>query len=238
MNEETPIDHNPNRITMRGLYGSPFCEKYPPDFSCCKNEFRGYASANHKAILYLFLVCRDDLAFSYHGKRYYFLVEDFYVARCDENFKEEYEKFPSGLAMIETFEIERKKLVDIIGELEDVVCKPYDDGTAGYDLAGNIFNKKYPPDFARYGNDFSGYATWNREAIFYQFIIQNYDLEFSYHGKKYYFVTCHRHVALSDEHFTEEYEIFPNGNVMVETFEIEGKKLIDIIDDLEDVESV
>lgn len=43
-----------------------------------------------------------------------------HVVRCDEAFGNEFERFPSANAMIEQFEIDGKKLLDIIGELEDV----------------------------------------------------------------------------------------------------------------------
>ncbi len=43
-------------------------------------------------------------------------------------------------------------------------------------------------------------------------------------------------MALSDEHFTEEYEVFPTANAFIENFKIDGKPLIDLIDELEDVE--
>lgn len=45
------------------------------------------------------------------------------------------------------------------------------------------------------------------------------------------------YVALSDEHFTQEFKRFDNGNAVLEQFKIEGQSIIELIDSLEDVES-
>lgn len=105
----------------------------------------------------------------------------------------------------------------------------------GYDLCGYPYNKKYPPDKKRYPHD-DGYSSPQRATLFYDFAVQGYDLWFIYHGKSYYCLYEPSYVALCDSHFREEYQRFENGNVFIETFEIEGHKLIDIIDDLEYVD--
>ncbi len=107
-----------------------------------------------------------------------------------------------------------------------------------WDLDGYPMNAKYPPDIERYGGTFHGYPTDERETIFYNFAVQRYDLTFSYKGKIYYVVSSMDHVALCDEHFTEEYEVYPNANAFIENFKIDGRPLIDLIDELEDVEPV
>ena len=70
------------------------------------------------------------------------------------------------------------------------------------------------------------------------FAVQGYDLTFVYKGRRYHFLTTKDHVALCDEHYTEEYQVFPDGNTALEQFEIDGKPLLDIIDQLEEVEPV
>ena len=106
------------------------------------------------------------------------------------------------------------------------------------DLFGYPFNAKYPPCPEKYGNRYHGYATDARETLFYNFAVQGYDLRFRYHGKWYYFMSEADHVARCDEAFWNEYERFPSANAMIEQFEIDGKKLLDIIDELEDVEAM
>ena len=43
--------------------------------------------------------------------------------------------------------------------------------------------------------------------------------------------------AVCDDHFTKQYEVFPDPNTLIEQYEIGGRKLIDIIDELEEVEA-
>ena len=112
------------------------------------------------------------------------------------------------------------------------------DAVVGYDLAGYPYNKKYPPCVAKYGDEYGGYGSWNKWILFYDFAVQGYDLRFVYHGKWFYFLSEPDHVALCDDHYTEEYQLFPDANTMIEQFEIDGKKLIDIIEELEDVEQI
>ena len=112
------------------------------------------------------------------------------------------------------------------------------DSVVGYNLAGYPFNKKYPPKDMRIGAKRGGYETWNRWILFYDFAVQGYDLYFKYKGKEYHFLSEPDYVAYCDDHYTEEYQRFPDGNVLIEQFEIDGKKLIDIIDELEDVEPI
>jgi len=111
----------------------------------------------------------------------------------------------------------------------------------GLDLLGYPYNMKYPPDIQKYGDQYYGYPSWNHQVLFYEFACQGYDLRFMYHDHWYYamangddYCTC------KDEHYMpDETSIhFSNGNVLIEQWEIEGHKLIDIIDDLEEVEQM
>lgn len=101
---------------------------------------------------------------------------------------------------------------------------------------GYPYNKKYPPCWEKYGWKYSGYKTDARETLFHNFAVQRYDLQFSYKGKFYYCLSDSEYVASCDSHFTEEYQRFDNANQYIEEFEIDGHKLIDLIDELEDVE--
>lgn len=108
----------------------------------------------------------------------------------------------------------------------------------GYNLLGYPFNKKYPPDEKRYGSQYAGYKTSNRETFFYSFAVQGYDVQYIYHGKRYYVMFEPDAVYESDEHFTAQYQKFEDGNDYIEHYVIEGKPLIEIIDELEDVDPV
>ncbi len=107
-----------------------------------------------------------------------------------------------------------------------------------WDMDGFPMNAKYPPNKEKYGTSYDGYPDVNREVLFYDFAVQGYDLQFTYKGKIYYAVSSVDHVALCDDHFTEEYEIFPHANAFIENFKIDGQPLMDLIDELEDVEPI
>ena len=105
------------------------------------------------------------------------------------------------------------------------------------DLLGYPYNGKYPPKGDKHGL-YHGYATDVEETLLYDFAVQGYDLTFVYKGKRYHFLSDIDHVALCDEHYTEEYQVFPDGNTALEQFKIEGKNLLELIDKLEEVEPV
>lgn len=106
----------------------------------------------------------------------------------------------------------------------------------GKDIAGYPINLKYPPNKEMFGDLYYAYKNVNREALFYDFAVMSYDVSFKYKGKQYYLVTCGDHAALCDEHFTEEYQTFPDEISLIENLLIDGVPLIDIIDDLEDMD--
>ena len=105
------------------------------------------------------------------------------------------------------------------------------------DLMGYPYNGKYPPKGEKNGL-YHGYHNANEETLFYDFAVQGYDLTFVYKAKRYYFLSTPDYVALCDDHYTEEYQRYPDGNTALEQFIIDGKALIEIINDLEEVEPV
>lgn len=107
----------------------------------------------------------------------------------------------------------------------------------GFDLWGYPYNKKYPPNktlFPSYG----GYETPQEEAFFNDFAVQGYDIKFDYQDVHYYCLYEPDHVALCDSQFNEEYQIFANGNELIEQLLIDGVPLISILRELENVEPV
>lgn len=112
------------------------------------------------------------------------------------------------------------------------------DETVGIDLMGYPFNRKYPPNTKLYGTSYHGYKNDAHETFFYNFAVQGYDLEFCYGGKKYHVLHEPDHVAVTDDNFTEELQVFNSGNDLIEKWIIDGKRLVDIIDDCESVEAM
>ena len=105
------------------------------------------------------------------------------------------------------------------------------------DLIGYPYNGKYPPKGDKHGL-YHGYASDAEETLFYDFAVQRYDLTFVYKGQRYYFLSDTDHVAFCDEHYTVEYQVYSDGNTALEQFLIDGKPLIELIDQLEEVEPV
>lgn len=106
------------------------------------------------------------------------------------------------------------------------------------DLAGYSFNGKYPPDYKLNGGLYHGYKNGKEETLFYDFAVLGYDLKFVYKGESYYFLSEENYVARCNDHFTEEFERYSDGNAALEQFCIDGKSLIHLIDELEEVEAV
>lgn len=104
------------------------------------------------------------------------------------------------------------------------------------DLAGYPFNSKYPPDVSDHNNLYHRYKSDVEETLFYDFAVQGYDLRFTYKGTTYHFLSEPDYVAYCDEKYTDEYLRFPDGNTALEQFTIDGKSIIELIDELEDVE--
>ena len=105
----------------------------------------------------------------------------------------------------------------------------------GKNHLGFRYNKRYPPNKEKFGIIFDGYATKAEGVLFYDFAVQGYDVEFSYKGKKYYLLNDGE-AYLSDSHFSAKYEHFDNPMDLVEHLKIDGKPLISIMSDLDDIE--
>ncbi|MBQ9665041.1 MAG: hypothetical protein IJ635_02925 [Bacteroidaceae bacterium] len=106
------------------------------------------------------------------------------------------------------------------------------------DFAGYWYNAKYPPNKEKYGVAYEGYKNNAAQILFYEFAVQNYDVFFKYKGLPHYLLVEPDHVAVCDSHYTEEYEVFDTAVDLIEQYKIDGKPLIELIDELEDVEAV
>ena len=95
---------------------------------------------------------------------------------------------------------------------------------------------KYNCNKEKYGCLYHGYKDTFTETLLYDFGVQNYDLYFKYNGKEYYVLNEFNYVALCDEHFNKEFEVYSNEMDFIENFKIKGKPLIELIDKLEEIE--
>lgn len=123
-------------------------------------------------------------------------------------------------------------------ENKNVPFLQHEEYYVAYDIFGYPYNKKYPPDFSKYGGQYSGYATPNQEFFFYIYAIQHYDGRFVYKDKEYYIINWWDCFALTDKKHETIYKEFPDAIALIEQLEIDGRKLIDIIDEIEDVEAL
>ena len=108
----------------------------------------------------------------------------------------------------------------------------------GRDLLGYPFNKKYPPDYKKYGSTYSGYPNVYRETFFFDYAVENYDVRFKYQGVDYYIVNWgdYNCYARMDETLKIKYESFADPIELIEQLEINGRKLIDFMNEIEEVE--
>ena len=106
------------------------------------------------------------------------------------------------------------------------------------DLLGYPFNSKYPPNYDRFGHTYHGYRNGVEEVFFYEFAVQRYDLYFAYNGKEYYFVSETEYTAQCAQPFNNIIKMFKDGNDVLEKFEIDGMKLIDLIPLIKDCEAM
>ncbi len=107
----------------------------------------------------------------------------------------------------------------------------------GYDLMGFPFNKKYPPNKERFGESYEGYSNKALGVLLYDFCVMGYDVEFSYKNKNYYLMDDGEGVV-TDSNFTERKEVFDSPMALVENFKIDGKTLLELAPEIEDIDPV
>lgn len=64
-----------------------------------------------------------------------------------------------------------------------------------------------------------------------------YDVELNYNSETYYLLDAGEGI-ISDSHFTERKEVFDSPMVLVENFKIDGKTLLELAPEIEDIEPV
>lgn len=107
----------------------------------------------------------------------------------------------------------------------------------GYNLLGFPFNKKYPPNRELYGDSFEGYSNKALGILLYDFCVMGYDVEFSYKGEPFFLLNTGEGIV-SDSRFSERKEAFDSPMALVENFKIDGKTLLEIAPEIDDIEPV
>ena len=225
------------RYIINDANGETINYKYSPNKKLYGPEFGGYKNKTEELVFHEFAVLKKDLSFMYNGVKYYFYSHNTPATAYNANTKKVIEEYENEFELIEKFSIDNKPFIELIDEIYDVetylnVFKPH----FVIDNDGYVCNSKYPSNKTKYGCLYNGYKESFLETIFYNFGVQNYDLYFKYKGKEYYVLNEFNYVALCDENFTEEYEVYANEMDFIENFKIDGKPLIELIDELEEVD--
>ena len=217
--------------------GNPINSKYPPNKELYGDEFGGYKNRTQRILFHDFVTSSIDISFSYNGIEYYFYVHNTPATVYNVVSKEIIAEYKNELELLENFKIDNRIFLEIIDEISDIktflnVFKPH----KTLDADGYPCNCKYPPNKEKYGCLYHGYKDSFTETLLYDFGVQNYDLYFKYNGKEYYVLNEFNYVALCDEHFNKEFEVYSNEMDFIENFKIKGKPLIELIDKLEEIE--
>lgn len=107
----------------------------------------------------------------------------------------------------------------------------------GYDLCGYPYNKKYPPNKKRYGQSYEGYPNKALGVLLYDYCVMGYDVELSYKGKSYFLMDDGEGVV-SNSNYTERREVYDSPMALVENFKINGKTLLELSPEIEDIDPV
>ncbi len=105
----------------------------------------------------------------------------------------------------------------------------------GFDLGGFMYNKKYPPNERVNGSHHHGYATDNQECFLYDVALYLYGIKFTYKGKHYWIPSDGEAWVLINEDDNTQSEPYDNPLDLIENAMIDGKHIIDILDEFEDL---
>lgn len=223
--------------------GDPVNGKYPPNKEMYGDEFGGYNSEAEKILFYDFAVLSSDLYIFYNDTFYIVNKENDSIKVSwnaflpDSKVVNKEEEYHDEMDFLENFKLDDKLLMNIIDNSEPIkITKKIRKSYIGYDDNGYPYNCKYLPNKEKYGDLFEGYKNKAEGVLFYDFGVQNYDVSFKYKGKDYYLLTEPDHVAVCDDHFTEEYEVYTDAMDLIENFKIDGRPLIDLMDEIEEID--
>lgn len=112
--------------------------------------------------------------------------------------------------------------------------KPWAEFVA-YDLFGNEYNCKYPPNKDQYGLDFEGYATPNQLTFFYDFCINQYGVAFHFGGNDYEVEFTDKGPVLTNRTTGDVQGPFKDAVDLLENSNLNGCSIVSAVDKLENV---
>ena len=226
-----------NKHLINNIANKSISTKYLPNKEKYGEEYGGYRNKTEEIIFNKFAAMSNDVSFIYNNTKYYIYKRNNVVKVYNTNLKEVIKEYPNEITLFEEFSIDGKPFIEVIDEISDAnayidVFTPH----LALDKEGFPYNCKYPPNKERFGDLYDGYKNKAEGVLFYDFGIQGYDVSFKYKGKNYYLLTEPDHVAVCDEHFTEEYESYEDAMTLIENFKIDGKPLIELTAEIEEIE--
>ena len=105
------------------------------------------------------------------------------------------------------------------------------------DAEGNPINAKYPADKELHGDEFNGYKNRTEEVLFYEFMVLEKEVSFTYNGVKYYF---YKHNTLATVYNATKKEIiaeYPNELELIENFSIDSIPFLKLRDKIFDLKT-
>ena len=100
--------------------GYPYNSEFKLDFEKYGDKYHGYQTNNQEALFYYFAVLGYDLKFTYGKSMYYFLSAEEYVARTDENYRDDLEIFADANQMLKTFKLDNVPIYIMVDQLSNV----------------------------------------------------------------------------------------------------------------------
>ena len=104
------------------------------------------------------------------------------------------------------------------------------------DKKGRWINIEFPPEsFERYPHT-NGYKTENEEALYYQYVLQCYNLRINYKGEEYLALVGTDESCITDPDFNQISESYPTPIDLIKNYRFpDGKSLPDIVQNDTDV---
>lgn len=226
-----------NKHPINNIANKYISTKYLPNKEKYGEEYGGYRNKTEEIIFNKFAAMSNDVSFIYNNTKYYIYKRNNVVKVYNTNLKEVIKEYPNEITLFEEFSINGIPFIEVMDEISDAnayidVFTPH----LALDKEGFPYNCKYPPNKEKFGDLYDGYKNKAEGFLFYDFGIQGYDVSFKYKGKNYYLLTEPDHVAVCDEHFTEEYESYEDAMTLIENFKIDGKPLIELTAEIEEIE--
>ena len=110
-----------------------------------------------------------------------------------------------------------------------------------HDKEGYAYNGMFPPegapDATYWQKEYSGYKNGGEEAFFYSYAVEGYNIEFVFNGARYVLMGWMDgdYIALLDAN-DRELQRFSDPMDAILHCEVQGHKLIDLLDQLTDME--